>query len=245
MQRLFAGIEEIAEAAAAYLVAVAEAAVAENGRCLLALSGGSTPKALFQRLSQPDYARRSFWAGCHIFWGDERLVPPDDPGSSYKLAADLLLSHLPIPTEQIHRARGEWAAGAAADDYARQLRQLAPDGRIWPRFDLVLLGLGRDGHTASLFPGPIPPEETSQPVIAVTADYDGRPAGRITFTPLVFNDARHLLFLVTGADKAEAVTAVRHAPYDPETWPAQRIRPHDGQVVWFLDEAAGGGARLA
>lgn len=241
MKQVFSGLAELAEAAAEYLVSVGEAAVAENGRCLFALSGGSTPQALFQRLSQPDYAGRDFWPACHIFWGDERLVPPDDPGSNYKLAHDLLLRHLPIPAEQIHRVRGEWAATDAAAEYVRQLRHLASPGRAWPRFDLVLLGLGRDGHTASLFPGPIPPEETSQPVIPVTADYDGRPAGRISLTPLVFNDARHLLFLVAGEDKAEAVTAVHHAPHAPETWPAQRIRPHNGRVVWFLDEASGAG----
>jgi 6-phosphogluconolactonase len=240
MKRVFAEMNELVEAAADYVVDVAEAAVARNGRCLLALSGGSTPQALFRRLSRPDYAGRSFWADCNVLWGDERLVPPDDPESSYKMAHDLLLRHVPIPAGQIYRARGEWAAADAAAHYEQQLRQLAPAGRDWPRFDLVLLGLGGDGHIASLFPGPIPPEESSRPVITVTADYEGRPANRLSLTPLVFNDAHHLLFLVTGASKAEAVRAIDQAPYDPETWPAQRIRPHDGQVAWFLDEAAAG-----
>ncbi|HID28743.1 MAG TPA: hypothetical protein EYP19_01925, partial [Desulfobacterales bacterium] len=119
-----------------------------------------------------------------------------------------------------------------------QLRQLAEPNRAWPRFDLAVMGLGGDGHTASLFPGPIPAAELRDPVMAVTADYDGRPAQRITLTPLVFNDARHVLFLVMGENKAEAVTAVLRGPHQPEKWPAQRIESGNGRLVWFLDEAA-------
>ena len=228
----------LVETAAELFVAWAETAVTQHGRFLVALSGGGTPQALFQRLSQPDYAQRPFWASTHVFWGDERLVPPDDDGSNYKMAADLLLQHVPIPAENIHRAKGELHPATAVADYTWQLQQLAATGQQWPQFDLALMGLGSDGHTASLFPGPIPAAETEQPVIAVTANYNGRPAQRLTLTPLVFNDAAHILFLVTGEKKAQAVTAVLHAPPNPEQWPAQRIQPAHGQTTWLLDQPA-------
>jgi 6-phosphogluconolactonase len=129
------------------------------------------------------------------------------------------------------------------NDYSQQLQALAESGRAWPRLDLAIMGLGSDGHTASLFPGPISPEETSQPVIAVTAEYDGRPAQRLSLTPLVFNEARHVLFLVSGAEKAGALTAVLNQTGTPEQWPARRIQPHSGRMLWFVDEAAGGRER--
>ncbi|MBK8984515.1 MAG: 6-phosphogluconolactonase [Chloroflexi bacterium] len=235
---VFADAAALVEAAARLFVTIAATAVAQHGRFLTALSGGSTPQALFQRLSQPDYAQRAFWRSSHIFWGDERLVPPDDPGSNYKLAADLLLQHVPVPAANIHRAKGELDPETAVTDYAHQLHQLAPAGHAWPRLDLALMGLGSDGHTASLFPGPIAPGERTHPVIAVTANYDGRPAHRLTLTPLVFNDASHILFLVTGANKAQAVTAVLHGPPAAEQWPAQRIHPTTGQITWLLDQSA-------
>jgi 6-phosphogluconolactonase len=140
---------------------------------------------------------------------------------------------VPIPAENIHRAKGELAAETAVTDYTQQLQQFAR-----PQLDLALMGLGDDGHTASLFPGAIPAAETSQPVMAVTADYNGRPAQRITLTPLVFNAARHILFLVTGEKKAAAVAAVLNHQDTPEKWPAQRIQPANGTITWLVDAAA-------
>ena len=140
--------------------------------------------------------------------------------------------------------RGELPPRQAAADYARQLRQFASQHarsaqpEAWPRLDLAILGLGSDGHTASLFPGPIDPAELTAPVRAVRADYGDRPAERITLTPLVFNAARNVWFLVAGVNKAQAVAAVLTGDPAPERWPAQRIRPALGQVVWFLDESA-------
>jgi 6-phosphogluconolactonase len=232
--RYFADLEEMSRAAAEQFRALAQAVVAANGRFLVALSGGSTPRRLFSLLSQPPFADSIPWAQTHVLWGDERLVSPDDAGSNYKQAYDLLLQHVPIPAAQIHRAKGELDPAAAVRDYGRQLQALAEPGRAWPRLDLAIMGMGSDGHTASLFPGPIPPEETTQPVMAVTADYDGRPAQRLSLTPLVFNDAHHILFLVSGAEKAEALTAVLNHTDTPEQWPAQRIQPHDGQIMWFV-----------
>ncbi len=236
--RIFKTKSELSQAAVRLVIAVAQSAVALNGRFLIALSGGGTPVGLFRLLSQPPHKKRMPWEQTHVFWGDERLVSPDDPGSNYGQAADILLRHVPIPAANIHRVLGEADAVTAVADYTAQLRQLAEPGRTWPHFDLAIMGLGSDGHTASLFPGPIPTAETTDPVIAVTADYDGRPAHRITLTPLVFNDARHLLFMLTGANKADAVNAVTRGPLQLETWPAQRICPHDGQITWLLDEAA-------
>lgn len=153
----------------------------------------------------------------------------------------MLLDKVPIPAENIHRVRGELPPAAAVLDYTAQLRAFAANGRDWPRFDLVLLGLGSDGHTASLFPGSPAADAPGTAVQAVTADYEDRPSQRLTLTPPVFNDARHILFLVTGANKAQAVTAVLEGPFDPVQWPAQRIQPHRGTVTWFIDQAAADG----
>lgn len=229
---------ELSQAAARLVVAAAQGAVALHGRFLIALSGGSTPAGMFRLLSRPPHREQMPWAQTHVFWGDERLVPPDAPGSNFGQATDLLLRHVPIPTANIHRVLGEVDVETAVTNYTAQLRQLGGLDRALPRFDLAIMGLGSDGHTASLFPGPIPAAETSNPVMAVTANYDGRPARRVTLTPLVFNDARHVLFLVAGENKADAVQAVVHGPQNLEKWPAQRIAPHDGQITWLLDEAA-------
>ncbi len=227
-------------------MSIAKEAVANNGRFLTALSGGSTPKALFQLLATPAYAAQVDWQHTYIFWGDERLVPPDDPGSNYKLAMDTLLTHVPIPPENIHRAKGELVAEtsraelveAVVIDYTQQLQQLALPGQPFLQLDLALMGLGSDGHTASLFPGRISAYENRIPVMAVTANYDGRPAQRITLTPLIFNASRHVIFLATSAKKATALAAVLNRQDSPEKWPAQRIHPTNGMVTWLVDEDA-------
>jgi len=237
--RVFANLEELSAAAADLFAQLVNAS--QDTPFLVALSGGSTPLALFEWLTRPPYASLP-WKRIHFFWGDERLVPPDDPGSNFGQAKVHLFDHLPIPPANIHRVKGELPSGLAIVDYVDQLNQMGGDcGRAWPCFDLCIMGLGSDGHTASLFPGPITPIEKTQPVMAATAVYEDRPAQRLTLTPLVFNDARHVLYLVVGEKKAEAVTAVLHGPTDPEKWPAQRIHPHNGQLDWFLDQAAAGG----
>ncbi len=231
---VFANSEALSTAAAEFFAQLVQQA--EGSKFLVALSGGSTPRALFQKLAQPPYAASLPWETIHFFWGDERLVPPGDPGSSFGEAKRLLFDHVSVPIANIHRIKGELPPEESRRDYAEQLRQFCTQG--WPRFDLAIMGMGSDGHTASLFPGPIPPAELADPVISVTADYEGRPAQRVTLTPLVVNDAHHVLFLVTGAQKAEAVTAVIHGPRNPQQWPAQRIQPHSGQLTWFLDQSA-------
>lgn len=225
--------------AAALLAERAAAATAARGRFLLAVSGGSTPLPLFRLLAGAPYRQELPWSRTHIFWADERLVPPDDEGSNYGQAWSVWLQHVPIPEQQIHRVDGALEPAAAASDYANQLRTLADPAHTfaWPRFDLVLLGLGADGHTASLFPTSAAPA-ADVPVVPVWAEYGDRPAARVTLTPPVFNSARHILFLVRGEDKAPAVAQAIAREGDPARLPALRIWPDQGEMTWFLDRDA-------
>ncbi len=234
---IFPDIEELSRLAAEFFVQEAKEAVREHGRFLTALCGGGTPQPLYRLLGRSPYREQMPWADTFVFWGDERLVPPADPGSNFGMTAKLLLNEVPIPPENIFRALGEAEPGTAVADYRQKLAGVG-GGTPWPRFDLILLGLGHDGHTASLFPGASPAAERREPVMAVTAEYDGRPAQRLTFTPKLINQADYVCFLVTGSEKAEALTAVLDGEPDPETWPAQRIKPTDGSIIWFVDEAA-------
>ena len=204
----------------------------------IALSGGSTPVALFQLLAQLPYTESIPWNNVHFYWADERCVPPEDAESNYGQAWLSLLSKVPVSQQNIHRVLGELEPKAAAQDYILQLKQNATGTLAWPVLDCVLLGMGADGHTASLFPGQVNSSESISPAIAVTADYMGRPANRVTLTPLVFNSARHVLFLVTGENKAHALSEVLHGANDPLHFPAQRIRPVNGDVTWLIDQAA-------
>lgn len=237
MIRLFDSHDALHDHAAHVIVTLGREAVQERGRFLLVLSGGDTPLPLYRRLAAEPCRSEAFWPQTSIFWGDERLVPPDDPGSNYLHAHQEMLAHLPIPAGQICRVRGELAVSEAAADYARQLARYAEPGRLWPRFDLVLLGLGSDGHIASLFPAASEPDYAGA-VMAVTASYEGRPAARLTMTPPVFNSARRILLLALGAGKAEAVAGTLQGVPDPARRPGQRLHPEDGQVTWYLDRPA-------
>ena len=234
--RIFPDGEKLSHAAAHLLIALAQKAITDNGRFSMALSGGGTPQRLFQLLGQPPYTEQMPWENTYLFWGDERLVSPDNAGSNYGQAHAIFIGKIPIPQENIHRAHGELDANTAVSDYKTQLKNFAQDDREWPRFDVVLLGMGSDGHTASLFPGPITEAEQTEPVISVTADYDGRPAQRLTLTPPIINDAKHVIFLVTGANKATTVNDVIHGAYNPQKLPSQRIQPTNGTRIWFLDQ---------
>jgi 6-phosphogluconolactonase len=234
-RRIFADAAALNQAAAHLLTTLAQAAVAEYGRFSIALSGGGTPTGVYQRWAQPPFRDAMPWQHTHLLWGDERLVPPDDAGSNYRQIADLLLPHVPIPPENVHRAKGELPPAAAVADYTQQLQAFA-GGTAVPILDVVLLGLGSDGHTASLFPGsPVDPPEW---VVGVTAEYDGRPARRLSLTPTVINQARHIIFLVTGASKAATLQKVFDGPPQPEQLPAQRIQPTHGRLTWLVDVAA-------
>jgi 6-phosphogluconolactonase len=233
-RRIFADAASLNQAAAQLLTTLAQEAVAEHGRFSIALSGGGTPTGVYQRWGQPPFRDAMPWRHTHLFWGDERLVPPDDEGSNYRQIADLLLPHVPIPPENVHRAKGELPLAAAVADYTQELQAFAGETAV-PILDVVLLGMGSDGHTASLFPGsPVDPPEW---VVGVTAEYDGRPARRLSLTPTVINQARHIIFLVTGASKAATLQKVLDGPPQPEQLPAQRIQPTHGTLTWLLDTA--------
>lgn len=236
--QIFPDKDTLSRAAAEIFAQIARAAVANRGRFLVALSGGGTPQSLYELLRRPPYNTAVPWQQTHLFWGDERLVPPDDPGSNYGQVANLWQDKLLIPGENYHRILGEVDPETAVNQAAQTLHQFAEDGRQWPHFDLVLLGMGGDGHTASLFPGQVPVAEATAPVMAVTAAYESRPAHRVTLTPLVFNDAYYIVFLVMGGKKSAAAKAILGPNPDPVQWPAARIQPTAGFLTWLMDEAA-------
>ena len=233
--RLFKDLEELSRAAAELFVEQAEQSIADRDRFLVTLNGGSTPTRLFQLLAT-DFREKVDWSKVHVFWGDERCVPPDDPGSSYGQAWETLLQRVSIREENVHRIKGELGPVDASRDYALILSQFASHSLAWPRFDLVFLGMGEDGHTASLFPGS--PVDVSEPTMPVTAHYQDRPADRVTLTPVVLNSARMIVFMATGEKKAQTLAQVLSGRYNPELYPAQRIEPREGRLIWQVDEAA-------
>ena len=251
MIQVFSSPELLADAVALHIVNCAANAVAVTGRFTIALSGGSTPAAAYRRLATPDSRLPTpDWQRTHVVWGDERCVPPDDLRSNYRMAKEALLDRVPIPADQIHRIRGEDDPEKAAAEYERELRALLnseqcahperSEGSLESRgLDLVLLGLGEDGHTASLFPGQAAVHETARWVIAVPAP-DGT-MWRITLTPAVLNAARNVTFVVSGPSKAARLQQVLEGPFAPDVLPAQAIRPVQGRLTWMVDEAAAGG----
>ncbi|MGH2515499.1 MAG: 6-phosphogluconolactonase, partial [Ktedonobacterales bacterium] len=212
-------------------------ATRESARFTVALSGGSTPKAFHNLLAAPPYRDAVDWSRVHFYWGDDRTVAPDDPDSNFRMARETLLDKLPIAEAQIHRIHTELGATAAAALYADELRldfHLVP-GQL-PRLDVLYLGMGPDGHTASLFPHTAALHITDRLVTA--NDVPQLSTTRITLTAPVLNNAATVAFLVVGADKASALTHVLEGPPDPDTYPSQRIAPTDGDLFWLVDTAA-------
>jgi 6-phosphogluconolactonase len=231
--------DQICRAAAESVVTLAGAAIAERGRFNLVLSGGSTPRRLYQQLAKAALRERVDWSKVEFFWGDERPVPPTSPDSNYGMAREALLEPLGIPKEHIHRMEGErHNLESAAQDYEAVIARVLGTSFLIapPRFDLILLGMGPDGHTASLFPATPALTETHQWVVANPVLKFG--VERLTLTPMVLNCAVNIHFLVTGADKAAIAAEVLEGPLDLQRLPAQLVRPPEGQVDWFLDEAA-------
>jgi 6-phosphogluconolactonase len=237
--RVLSDADAVALLAAQHFVELARASILSRARFTVALSGGTTPRRMYERLAAPPFRDRVDWSRVEVFWGDERGVPPDHPDSNFRMAADALLDLVPIPRARIHRIRGERAdLGSAARDYQVEIArafQVYERGRP-PSFDLLLLGMGNDGHTASLFPGSDALREQSR----WTLDVEGTkpPPHRVTFTVPILNRAREIRFLVAGGDKAARLREVLEGPHEPARMPVQLVAPEDGRLIWLVDEAA-------
>ncbi len=226
--------EALARAAAERFVTLADESIRRRGRFAVALAGGSTPRGMYQQLTTIEFAERLDWEHIHVFWGDERAVPSDHPESNYRMAYEELLRFTAIPPANIHRVETEQPPEPAALAYERAIRAFfTPES---PRFDLILLGMGTDGHTASLFPGSAALHASDRLVVAHIVEKLN--AWRITFTPTLINDARDVAFLVSGERKARRLRQVLFGPFQPEELPAQLIRPPRGRLCWLVDEAA-------
>jgi 6-phosphogluconolactonase len=239
--------ESLARAGAEHFVAFATAAIAARGRFAVALSGGETPRDMYAELARPPLLDRVDWSRVHVFWGDGRCVPPDHPDSNYRMARETLLDHVPLPAANIHRIQGEIEPEQAALEYEQELRGVfsgSPDRAASgdagepPRFDLILLGMGEDGHTASLFPGTPALRERRRWVVAQRVEK--LDAWRITLTLPVINAAADVLFLISGAKKAKALSRVLAdaPPADAEDLPARLVAPTAGRIIWLVDAAA-------
>lgn len=238
--RVWADARDLSERAAAATVETIAAAVEHHRRFLLVLSGGNTPRALY-RLLASKYRDQVPWSQVHVFWGDERFVPPDDPASNYRMARESLLDRVPLPALNIHPMPTQPSSpDTAARDYERTLR--AEVGGQIPLFDLVLLGLGEDGHTASLFPRSPALNETTRWVVAVTAPVE--PYTRLTLTLPVIASAARIFVLVSGAGKATALEHVLSPAADPDTYPAARLRTVGRKVTWWVDRNASAPSRF-
>jgi 6-phosphogluconolactonase len=234
---VYENLDALANAAADLFVRLQGAERAQE-HFNVALSGGSTPRAFHSALVAPPYRDQIAWETIQYFWGDERFVPPDDPQSNYRMAFETLLSQVTVTSDQVHRVpteRGD--PNTVADLYEADIRR---DMNVlpgqFPRFDLILLGMGPDGHCASLFPHTAALDVRDR---LVTANHVPQlNTDRITFTTPVINNAAHVVFLVAGADKADALAAVLEGPRDPDTFPSQLIAPEDGTLHWLVDRAA-------
>lgn len=244
--RVYKDPAELALKAARHFARLADQYVVGCGRFTVALSGGSTPKAMFSILAASPFVETVPWSSVYFFWGDERCVPPGHQDSNYRMAYETLLSKAPVPGENIFRIPAELEdPDRAAQEYSLMLTQFfmkapgatgtAPLANV-PRFDLVFLGMGPDGHTASLFPGTAALQATDQIVVANYVEKFN--AYRITLTAATINNARNVTFVAAGADKAQTLKDVLEGQYQPEVYPSQLIRPQNSSLLWMVDEAA-------
>ena len=248
----YPNLEALSSAAAEFTCRLAEECVEKHGAFTVALSGGNTPRLLYEALARPPFDTRMSWHGIHLFWGDERCVPSHHPDSNFAMAFRTLISRVPIPSQNIHRIPAEIKpAEDAAEAYEKILREFfgtslktdthsnaSRGGEPFPSFDLILLGVGKDGHTASLFPGHQAPEERKRWVTAVRAPHSSPSVPRITLTLPVINRAQCVLFMASGAEKREVIRSILE-DLGPVTrsYPAARVDP-EGRVVWLIDEEA-------
>lgn len=237
MIHAFKEAEQASRATADLLVQTAREAVQRAGRFTIALTGGSSPVQLYKLLAGEPYRSRVPWGQTHVFWGDERAVPHHDDRNNARMAFGLLLDHVPVPREQIHRMSGEVPPEVSAWQYEALLKAHFAVGS--PQFDLILLGMGDDGHTASLFPGTAVLHEKERLVKELFLP--AQDMYRITLTAPLINQARQIAFQVFGSGKAATLKKVLEGPYQPDQLPSQLIRPAAGELHWFLDEGAAGG----
>ncbi len=239
--RTHSSLEDLSRAAAECICEIAEEAIKERGIFTLVLSGGTTPRLLYEELAKEPYASRVDWQHTYLFWGDERCVPSDNPDSNFSLALQTLISKVDVPPSNIHRIPA--ATGSpkpVAAEYETTLREFfqataaGDPSTSFPSFDLVLLGIGGDGHTASLFPGDAALEERTSWVVAVEGSSASPPVPRITLTFPVINEAKCVLFLVSGSNKLKVLQEILNNPHTA-TYPAAHVQPA-GKLLWFIDE---------
>jgi 6-phosphogluconolactonase len=238
---IYADLESWVTGVADFITELATRTIVERGRFTFAFSGGNTPRLVYARLASAGYIERIDWSRVEVFFGDERCVPPEDPQSNYHMARIALCDYVPIPAANVHRIHGEDPPEQAAQEYAHELERTfggnASRGGPPPYgFDLVLLGMGDNGHTASLFPGLAGVTESVRWVMSSYVEAVGM--WRVTLTPVILNAAHHVAFLVAGADKAEMLSKVLEGPYQPVVLPAQIIKPTHGELRWLVDAAA-------
>jgi 6-phosphogluconolactonase len=234
MIRIYNDLKTLSLAAAEMFVDLGSQAIASRGRFSVALSGGNTPRRLYEILATSPKREQIRWESIHVFWGDERCVPADDPRSNFRMARKTLLDHVPVPANQIHPIQGELSPVLAAAQYETELRSFFGDQP--PILDLILLGLGENGHTASLFPhSPVLDEKErwmGEVFLAEQSMY------RVTMTASFINRSKEVIFLVSGTEKAIALQSVLEGAYQPHELPAQLIHPNDAHPIWLVDKAA-------
>jgi 6-phosphogluconolactonase len=230
-------LQELSRIAADRFVRLAATSISSSGRFTVALAGGSTPKSLYRLLSSDEYKTKIDWAHVFFFFGDERFVPADDPESNYRMARENLLDPIDIPSANIFRWHTETGSpDEVAANYEEMLREFFNLGESVPCFDLILLGLGADGHTASLFPNSPALGETKRLAISNRVEKFG--AYRLTFTFPLINNAANIIFLVSGPEKAFALTEILKETGNFQKYPARAVRPVGGELIWLVDEQA-------
>jgi 6-phosphogluconolactonase len=231
---VFQSAAALAQATVELMIEIAKHAIESRGRFVISLSGGSTPEMLYTLLAKPPYRNQIPWNKTFVFWGDERFVPSDDKRNNAYMAKNLLLDHIDIPSININPVPVDFEPGEAAEKYETTIKKFF--GEDAPRFDLIFLGLGENGHTASLFPGSDVVFENKRMVIEVYVSE--QQMFRITMTPLLINKAHNIIFLVEGEKKAEILKTVLNDQYQPDKFPAQVIKAEDGNLYWFVDKKA-------
>ncbi|MFQ5455483.1 MAG: 6-phosphogluconolactonase [Nitrospirota bacterium] len=231
-------ISDIARRSASKFFDIADDSISKRGIFYTALSGGTTPESLYRLLSRDKFKERLKWNNVQFFWGDERCVEPDHADSNYRMAFNALLGKIDLPDKNIHRIMAE-KGERAASDYEKEIRKVFDiQGDAIPQFDLILLGMGNDGHTASLFPGSMAIRENKR--LATALYVEKLNTERITITPPLINNALHIIFLISGRKKADALCQVLKGEYMPDKFPAQLVRHSKGEVFYFVDKEAAG-----